>query len=122
MANSLVHTRGRPRPFAGSPTSPNKYCQSYFKGHPTSAIAHAIQFRLRIVGHADLLREYGTDLSTANGRPFEEKGYFHADDTPASVVAAFADSLADWQRWCGVAEADRGPWLECSSCHVQCVR
>lgn len=105
-----------------SPTSRNKHCQSYFKGHATSAIAQAIHHRLRIVGHADLLREYGAVLGTANGQPFEEKGYFHTDDTPASVTSAFANSLADWQRWCAVAEADRKPWLECPSCVVQCKR
>ena len=78
----------------------------YFRGHPTSSIAYAVNYGLHVVGRRELRGAYADDLRCLGG-------HYHDRDTRESVAAAVRDAAAAFHRWCAVEDpAARGPWAK----------
>jgi hypothetical protein len=64
----------------------------YFQGHPTSNIAYASHFNLRVVGHRGILNSYKYELRN-------NIGYWHNGTKESAIVAAIK-SVYDFGEWC----------------------
>jgi hypothetical protein len=76
--------------------------QSYYQGHPTSTIAYALNFGLRVIGHQDIHEAYQTDLNNS-------QGYWH-NGSRESVINAVHNALIDFKEWCRRMDKDKEHW------------
>jgi hypothetical protein len=64
----------------------------YFQGHPTSNIAYASHFNLRVVGHRGILDSYKYELRN-------NIGYWHNGTIESAKIAA-KHAIHDFNKWC----------------------
>ena len=76
----------------------------YFQGHPTSSVAFAKHYELRIVGRRELVDAYGDDLKCA-------EGHYHADDSKEAFVKAVKEAVGAFNGWCASPSEERGSWI-----------
>jgi hypothetical protein len=74
----------------------------YFQGHPTSNIAYASHFNLRVIGHRGILDSYKYELRN-------NIGYWH-NGTKESAILAIENSLMDFNTWCKNSKESNYQW------------
>lgn len=73
----------------------------YFQGHPTSSIAYAAHFHLRVIGHKAIFHSYHHELR-------DNIGYQH-NGTKQSAQFAAVKALNDFYKWCQI-RSDKNVW------------
>ena len=80
-----------------------KSTSHYFYGHPTSSVAFAKHYGLRIVGRGELADAYKEDLKC-------HEGHYHLDDTKEAFQRAVKEAIGAFDEWCKEPKESRGSW------------
>ena len=84
-----------------SPT--DKGTAHYFRGHPTSSIAFAKHYNLRIIGHSQLTAAYYDDLKC-------RAGHYYDNESDESFLDAAKRAIGALKAWCQKPVELRKPW------------